>query len=159
PTPQVFGPIAWQKRHKGSPATSVSGNEASHVPTTGKMRVRISSGNRIVRLRKIQPAQIVQRDADAPPVRWRPHTHRETSSKDNDADDRMRSEDAEVAQRNQQAKRYSVEDNREGPCVARVPFVNETTGRTPLEMVRPPAEECALAAVRASLAGATSEGG
>src|SRR5436853_5591152 len=66
---------------------------------------------------------------------------------------------AEVDEDDDRGDRQPIAHDREGPRVARVALVDQTTHRATFEVMRPAREERTLAAVRTALAQPAAEGG
>ncbi len=103
--------------------------------------------------------EVMQGDADAPPVRRRPQEE-DADHREHDESDRvMRAENAEINKDDDEEHRKAVEDDRERPCVALVAFVNETAHGTSVQMIPPAREERSFTAVRTPFAQAARERG
>jgi hypothetical protein len=101
----------------------------------------------------------VQRDADAPAIRRRPHEQRAEHDKRREAERVVRAAVPEIDQDDDRGDRQAIADDRERPGVAGIPFEYETAGRAAFEMVRPAGEERARAAVGAALREAAAQRG
>src|SRR5687768_17403955 len=94
----------------------------------------------------------MKRDPDAPPVGGGPDERHAQRGQQRQTERAMRSDDTQVNDGDARRNRQSIADDRERPRVSGVAFVHEAADRTSLEVMRPPREQGALAAVRAALA-------
>src|SRR5262249_445427 len=112
----------------------------------------------ILRIRPVHARQIVERDADTPPVRRAQHQHHAEDSEGEQPEQPLTASLAEVDEDDNRRDRQAIADDRERPRVAGIALVDEAADRAPVEVVRPAGKQRPFAAVRTALADAAAQG-
>src|SRR5262245_15789499 len=93
----------------------------------------------------------MQRDPDAPTVRRGPDQEHAQCQERRHAENRVRSPEAEVNQRDDGGNRQTVADDRERPGVSGIAFVDEAADGTLFEVMRPSLEQASFTTVGTAL--------
>src|SRR5688572_11657408 len=131
----------------------VEGNDHS----TATAPLALLRRNRIRRIGPENSRKVMKRDAGTPAVGRRPDQYDAERGQQRQTERAMRSADAEVNQGDDRRDRQPIADDRERPRVSWIPFVDEAADLAALEVMGPPREQAALAAVRAALSQSASQ--